>query len=183
MPETDVNNPLLAALSSASQSLNQCVLSTPTGEARTSLSIANIFLQHARDLLAGRPTPVGLDDLAQQVATERYDAAMQRAKEHPEWGGCAVCAPPAAADQYGTPEHEQMLLAEERQAELWQAANYQEALSRIVGKSETAGLADDYEHGSPSSGEPCAALLQGPRGYATCDLTRGHDGPHHGTYA
>jgi hypothetical protein len=142
MPETSVNDPRPAALNAASQSLNQCILSTPTGEVRTSLSIANIFLQHARDLLAGRPTPVGLDDLAQQVATERYDAAMQRAKEHPEWGGCAVCAPPAAADQYGTSEHE-----------------------------------------SPSSGEPCAALLQGPRGYATCDLTRGHDGPHHGTCA
>jgi hypothetical protein len=183
MPETSVNDPLLAALNAASQSLNQCILSTPTGEARTSLSIANIFLQHARDLLSGRPTPVGLDDLALKAAKAAYDAAIRRAKKHPELEGCVVCAPPAAADQYGTPEHEQMLLAEERQAELWQAANYQEALSRIVGKHETAGLADDYEHGSPSSGEPCAALIQGPRGYATCDLTRGHDGPHHGTYA
>jgi hypothetical protein len=121
MPETILGELRLTALNAASESLDQCILATPTGEARNALSIANIFLQHARDLLAGRPTPVGLDDLAQQVATERYDAAIRHAKEHPEWGGCAVCAPPAAADQYGTPEHEQVLLAEEREAERWQA--------------------------------------------------------------
>jgi hypothetical protein len=71
---------------------------TPTGEARNALTIANIFLTHAQDVLAGRPTPTSLDDLAQQVATERYDAAMQRAAQSRTIGEEAKkAAPPTRA--------------------------------------------------------------------------------------
>jgi hypothetical protein len=66
-------------LAQAQGSIEWAILATPTGEARNALTIANIFLTHAEDVLAGRPTSTSIDDLAQQVATERYDAAMQRA--------------------------------------------------------------------------------------------------------
>jgi hypothetical protein len=68
-------------LAQAQADIEWAINATPTGEARNALTLANIFLTHAQDLLAGRPTPVSLDDLAQQVATERYDAAMQPAYE------------------------------------------------------------------------------------------------------
>jgi hypothetical protein len=70
-----------SAAYNASECLDRAILATPTGEAREALTIANIFLTHAKDVLAGRPTSTSLDDLAQQVATERYDTAMQRAAE------------------------------------------------------------------------------------------------------
>jgi hypothetical protein len=66
-------------LAQAQGSIEWAILATPTGEARNALTIASIFLTHAQDVLAGRPTPTSLDDLAQQVATDRYDAATQRA--------------------------------------------------------------------------------------------------------
>jgi hypothetical protein len=68
-------------LAQAQASIEWAILATPTGEARNALTLANIFLTHAQDVLAGRPTPTSLDDLTQQAATERYDAAMQRAAE------------------------------------------------------------------------------------------------------
>jgi hypothetical protein len=68
-------------LAQAQGSIEWSINATPTSEARNALTLANIFLTHAQDVLAGRSTPVSLDDLAQQVATERYDAAMQRAAE------------------------------------------------------------------------------------------------------
>jgi hypothetical protein len=74
-------NMLSIFLAQAEQNPDSAVLATPTGEARNALTIANIFLTHAKDVLAGRPTPTGLDDLTQQVATERYNASMQRAAE------------------------------------------------------------------------------------------------------
>jgi hypothetical protein len=68
-----------SAAYNASECLDRAILATPTGEARNALTIANIFLLHARDILAGRPTLVSLDDLAQQVADECYDSAMPHA--------------------------------------------------------------------------------------------------------
>jgi hypothetical protein len=68
-------------LAQAQASIEWAINATPTGEARNALTVANIFITYAQDLLAGRPTSIGLDDLAQQVATERYDTAMQRAVE------------------------------------------------------------------------------------------------------
>jgi hypothetical protein len=65
-------------LAQAQAGIEWAILATPTGEARNALTIANIFLTHAQDVLAGHSTPVSLDDLAQQVADERYDSAMQR---------------------------------------------------------------------------------------------------------
>jgi hypothetical protein len=66
-------------LAQAQASIEWAINATPTGEARNALTVANIFLTHAQNVLAGRPTSASLDDLAQQVATERYDDAMQRA--------------------------------------------------------------------------------------------------------
>jgi hypothetical protein len=65
-------------LAQAQGSIEWAINATSTGEARNALTLVNIFLTHAQDVLAGRPTPTSLGDLAQQVATERYDAAMQR---------------------------------------------------------------------------------------------------------
>jgi hypothetical protein len=68
-------------LAQAQGSIEWAINATPTGEARNALTIANIFLTHAKDVLAGHTPYVSLDDLAQQVADERYDAAMQRAAQ------------------------------------------------------------------------------------------------------
>jgi hypothetical protein len=68
-------------LAQAQAGIEWAINATPTGEARNALTVANIFLTHAKDLLAGHTPHVSLDDLAQQVADERYDAAMHRAAE------------------------------------------------------------------------------------------------------
>jgi hypothetical protein len=66
-------------LTQAQADIEWAINATPTGEARNALTLANIFLLHAQNTLAGRSTSTSLDDLAQPVANEGFDAAMQRA--------------------------------------------------------------------------------------------------------
>jgi hypothetical protein len=68
-------------LAQAQAGIEWAINATPTGEAREALTIANIFLTHARNLLVGRtpsaPTPISDNNLTQQIADERYAAALQ----------------------------------------------------------------------------------------------------------